>query len=98
MRQSPIEKRINGMLDLCYELALTEVERLARDIMRRTTYRDFYMANGGWSFRDQYGNRSDDAPCMKKLDRFICEFNRHLYLTGNPMRIADAESKLKTDW
>lgn len=90
-------KNVEKLLDEAFDIAIAEVERLARKVLERPTYVEFVMAMGTWVFVDKNGNHVDDASCMKELTDFIDEWNDSLKLTGWPMRFKKDE-QVNHDW
>lgn len=87
-------------LNKSIELGLKEVERLARKILKRNkkSFTGFCMAMGHAFFYDENGSIDDNDPRVKELTDFIDEWNRYLYLTGNPMKLNSWDGELITDW
>ena len=81
------------------DLALIEVERLARKILvEHSNLDEFVMGMGEAFFSDGYENLAiDERAYMKPLRDFIGEWDDVLKLTGTPMRFT-ATGKKVTDW
>lgn len=71
-----------------FTLALQEVERLARLIMKRYNFTGFVMAMGDAFFVDQQGSQVEDRdPRVASLVNFLDRWDNVLRLTGTPMKI-----------
>lgn len=80
------------------ELASTEVERLARKIMREhSEAAEFVMGMGVYGFWDRADNEIHDKPYTTPLDDFIGEWDDTLHITGEPMRFT-AAGPIVRDW
>jgi len=84
------------------ELALKEVVRMARQIMRsHPEIKEFVMGMGGWHF--SYGDPSFRCPnenymkFSKRLAKFIEKWDDRFQLTGCPMRFT-ADGEIRHDW
>jgi hypothetical protein len=95
-----ISKQIDRLLDQAEELALAEVERRARQVMQKhPTAASFCMVMGSATFYDKHGEPiEEDRTFVRPFYDFVDEFNRFLYLTGNPMNIKGHDGPLITDW
>jgi len=93
-------KHIEALLDAAAELAVEEVERLARDVMRKhKRCASFCMAMGTACFYDKHGTPIDDeTKYLKAFDDFVNEFDRELHITGAPMKIVGADGIKQSDW
>lgn len=106
---NPAENSASGLLSWHLEemqrIALAEVERMAREIMRKhPSLREFVMAMGVWFFTQQQRHgRPDrkvdeqDVRHLAGLGRFIDSWDRVLHLTGTPMRFT-VDGPVITDW
>jgi len=97
---------------LANEIAIKEVERLARKTMRdNPEIEEFCMAMGSATFHlskehmespeyegDSFGHLDDDDPRAKEFYDFLEEWNDMFHINGFPMRIKGANGKLVTDW
>ena len=92
-------KAIEKHYQQAVNLALAEVERLARKILAQHANLDeFVMAMGSVGFSDGYEELAiDERAYMKPLRDFINEWDGVLKLTGTPMRFT-ATGKKVTDW
>lgn len=82
------------------ELALAEVERRARKVMREhPAMVEFVMVMGGWSFKGRDGQSycAEDKGYLQPLEDFISEWDQYLKLTGTPMRFT-AIGPVRTQW
>lgn len=108
-----MEKQVKEHYNKAVEIALENVEKMARNILRRHKHIDYFvMAMGTYYFVDKNGNivdthtevyrnggySHDDAKAyFKPLNDFIGRWNEYLKLTGNPMKLT-AKGKIITDW
>ena len=90
------------------ELALKELEKLARNFLRKyPDYKEFVMGMGVWSVRHNAGGNychrdsryHDVEPELMEIGEFIDYFEYQFDNTfcGNPMRFT-AEGPVITDW
>ncbi len=96
-----IDVQIDNLIEKADQLALAEVERLARKIMRRNpkSITCFCMAMGYATFYDKNGSLDDNDHRTRELDDFIGTWDRILHLTGTPMKIEGKwDSPVITDW
>lgn len=80
-------------------LALAEVERLARSIMRRhPRLHEFCMGMGSWCFWTKDGQQFDDSDLkyLSPIGNFLYEYE-DLKLTGTPMRFT-VDGPVVTNW
>lgn len=102
------KRAINKQLDKLYfqmnDIALIEVERLARKCLNQNPKKlgEFVMAMGHFSFTDIKGetiweHTYEKCSGFKPLDDFISEWDSILKLTGEPMRFTATGVKI-TDW
>lgn len=99
-----INKQIAAHLKSMNDLALPEVERLARKCLSQNPIKikEFVMCMGTFFFTDQtgevlYSNIAEKYSGYKPLNDFICEWDGILKLTGEPMRFTATGIKI-TDW
>ena len=97
-----ISDKILTFQDESRNLALKEVERLARKTMKRNpkSITGFCMAMGSACFYGEDGHSVDDyEPKLAEFYSFLDKHNRYLYLTGTPMKIDGKwDAELVTDW
>ena len=83
------------------DLALIEVERLARKILAdHPNLNEFVMAGGDFMFTTKEGDDSFDPYVVaytKSFTHFMGEWDNVLKLTGTPMRFTATGKKI-TDW
>lgn len=103
---------ISQYIKLANEIALREVERLARKTMRdNPEIEEFCMAMGSASFSfskehmespeyegDSFGYLDEEDPRVKAFYEFLNKWNDTFGINGTPMRIKGANGKLVTDW
>lgn len=84
------KKQIAFFYDKARNLALAEVERRARNIMRRhPTLKSFILAMGTASFYDADGPvMEEDKKYLKSFYSFLYDWDEYLKLTGEGFRIA----------
>jgi hypothetical protein len=86
---------------LAVELALLDVEKEARKILREHSHlEEFVMAMGSWCFWTTDGGQVDnyyDFKYLKPLVDIFEEWDEYLKLTGTPMRFT-ANGKKVTYW
>lgn len=91
---------IQSYLDSASEVAIKEVERIARKTMR--AYPEitcFCMAMGTAHFYDADGPMCEpNDKRSKELDDFLDEYDQFLKITGRPMRLDSHNGKICTDW
>lgn len=98
-----INDKINLHLQEADRLALAELERIARRILRRNKRLDeFVMAMGSATFtiknsREQIGYSWSMPKYAKPLFDFLDEWDRILRLSGTPMRFT-ADGAKRTNW
>ena len=106
-------KKMQKIYDSAYDVAITEVKRLAMDILKKHNNLDeFIMAMGMYSFTDKRGNSvdtlkktyrnggyrcTDTYAYFKPLNDFMCTWNGIFKMTGDPMRFT-AAGVITTDW
>lgn len=96
-----ITEKINSLIAEATKLALKEVERLARKIMKRNPkgIPRFCMAMGYATFYDAGGQPiEEDDTRLKEFYDFLDEHNHNLKLTGEPMKIDKWDAPVRTDW
>jgi hypothetical protein len=95
-----VNSKIDTHINIAYEIALKEVERLARKILKRNkkSMTGFCMGMGCTSFYDENGPIDDNDPRIKELEDFVGTWNRNLYLTGTPMKLTSWDGELLSDW
>lgn len=93
-------KRIEALLDAAAIVAVEEVERLARDVMKKhPRCASFCMGMGTACFYEKDGTPIGDEPkYIVAFDDFVNEFDRELHITGTPMKIVGHDGKLQHDW
>lgn len=105
-----IHESINSKLLFHYqrmdEIALKEVERLPRKILKQHKHLDYFlMAMGTYFVVDNKreiidtwdGKGNPTYKYFKELNDFISEWDSILKLTGNPMKFT-ATGEIITDW
>ncbi len=94
-----INFQIETLLNSATDIALDEIERLARKHLSKYPHKlkDFTMAMGTYFFTDKNNNILYDKYRCIELDNFISKWDEHLSLTGNPMYFT-AKGKMLTDW
>lgn len=91
-------KKLDNAIEEVYEMALVELEKLARTVLRSNDKSHYFlMAMGTHYFMDINRNILYDLPNQNKLDEFINEYNSFLGLTGVPMTFS-VNGKIITDW
>lgn len=95
-----VDSQIDTLINNATAIALKEVERLARKILKRNnkSFTGFCMGMGTTSFYDKNGPVDDLDPRIKELEDFVWSWNKFLYLTGTPMKLDSWDGELKTDW
>lgn len=96
-------KQIDALLGQAHDIAYAEIERMARDIMRKhKRCASFCMCMGTASFYEADGNPISEWSGMPKyLNRFyelVSEWADYTRVTGSPMRIDGADAPLRKDW
>lgn len=90
-------KNIDLLIRKADSIAIKEVERLARNVLKANNKtHKFTMAMGTYFFQDKDGEILYNFE-SKRLNNFIMEYDSMLKLTGNPMMFT-AKSKITTDW
>lgn len=102
-----MNKEIQIHYNRACEIALLEMEKLAREILRKNkTLKEFVNAMGSCFFTTyegdtidlwEYGTSRLTKPSFKKLADLIMEWDDYLKLTGEPMRFTATGEKI-TDW
>lgn len=102
-----IDKQLNEMYNKMYNIALSEVEKLARSILKKNpTLKEFVNAMGTCFFTTyegdtvdlwEYGTSNLTRKSFKDLANFIDDWDSILKLTGESMRFT-ATGEKKTDW
>jgi hypothetical protein len=90
-----VNKKIQQHLDSIDKLALAEVDRIVRKILKEnsTTLMCFRMSMGSWCFYDTDSNTvsyefHDYAqPILQELEDFISNWDHILRITGNYMHV-----------
>ncbi len=105
MKNSIAKKQIDNLLNEANKIAMKEVERLARKVMKeRPNLKTFCMAMGGICFYDKDGplRRMDNQPYtrtyLKPIESFVEEFDYALKLTGQGLRLDSHAGPVITDW
>lgn len=101
-----VENRIRALLDEAHDIAIAEIERRARQIMKQhKRCAAFCMGMGIATFYDRSGDSigEDWGPrqypqYLIKFMRFIDEFDGELHLTGTPMKIVGHDGVMRHDW
>lgn len=89
---------IDIMLRQASELAIQEVERIARRILKQNrNLIEFVMAMGCWCFWTNEEPLDNEDSRFKELAEFMAEYNDKLKLTGTPMRFT-ATGPVETNW
>lgn len=92
---------LDSNIQICTDMAVIEVERLARRTMERNgRCTSFIMGMGSASFYDKHGTPIDydEAKYLKPFYDFLDTYDRYLYLTGIPMKIEGHDGELIKDW
>lgn len=95
-----LKKQIQPLLDKAHDIALKELERMARKAMREhPELTEFVMGMGIATFTDKNDNNIDcnERSYLKPLDDFFYEWDDKLGLTGTPMRFT-ADGPIETEW
>ena len=93
-------EQIRSHLRKAAEIAITEVELLARKILaEHPELKEFVMGNGGAFFTRVSGRplQVEDVPYMKELNKLISDWDRVLNITGAPMRFTVSGPR-RTSW
>ena len=98
---------IQKHIDIACALALTELERRARQIMKDHPVNiEFVMGMGGWPFHRQHGDSLLDFHCHKEgggpkytwaFAEFVNKWDAVFRLTGTPMRFT-ATGVVRVSW
>jgi len=98
-------KKIYSLLDDAFVVAITEVEKKARAILKRhKRCASFCMAMGSATFYEADGTPLGESytanypAYLKEFDAFIGEFDGALRLTGYPMKLKAHDGDVVTDW
>ena len=92
-------KVIQAHLDAASDLAINELERRARQVLKRSPKLSFCMAMGSASFYwDGEPMDDNDRAYFKPVFDLLDEFNSALSLTGYPMRIDSADAPITKVW
>lgn len=91
---------LDSNLQLCTDMALIELERLARRTMERNgRCASFCMAMGMATFHDKNGEPIEHGPkYLEEFYKFLDAYDSQLYLTGIPMKIEGHDGELIKDW
>lgn len=102
------ETRINQLLDEATAIALAELEKRVRTVLRagakgRNPARGFTMCMGTAFFWDKDRDPLDDRGYLKMAwadptYNLLSEFDDALHLTGCPMRIEGPDEPVRKDW
>jgi hypothetical protein len=99
-----IERQIEQLVEIASQIALAEIERIARKVLRKHKSRltEFVMAMGSATFTHKDGtnvgtNEWESFAGMRPLDKLLDEWDETLHLTGTPMRFT-ADGPKVTDW
>lgn len=97
-------KELDSLLSQAFDLALSEVERIARKIMKQNPRcKSFIMGMGSASFYDIKGDPVGDwgslpyPKYLEELDDFLSKYN-HLNITGFPVKIVGHNGETITNW
>lgn len=100
-------EQIQSLIDKANEIALKEVERLARKVLssNKSKCHEFFMCMGSFFFIRKNGDiihscETKSLESLKgynELDDFIMEWDEILHITGEPMRFT-LLSDVKKDW
>jgi hypothetical protein len=109
-----LEHPVNDTLDLMYKtmqsMAIKEVERLARKIMKANPeITGFCNAMGSTSFYETCPETEEEGAKthepigdydarVKEMDDFIRKWDRELRISGHPMKLKSHDGELLTDW
>ena len=96
----PVRKRIEKHYEQACTLALSEVERLARQILaNHSNLHEFVMGMGGAIFitKDDDNLGTEDRAYMKPLNDLLMEWDDYLKLTGEPMRFT-VDGPIVREW
>jgi hypothetical protein len=92
---------VERLFDKAHELALAEVERRARKILKdHPTAKTFCMSMGSASFYDKAGEPMfiDDFKYLKYFYDFLEQFDDRLYLSGRALKLTSYNGPKTTDW
>lgn len=94
--------KIAELYDQARQLALADLESLARDILKkRPNYKEFIMAMGSCFFTTKRNGETvdltPDDECFSDMHALLSEWDEYLKLTGEPMRFT-VDGPRKTDW
>ena len=101
MTTKGVTKAIDRHIQTAHDLALQEVERLARHILRRhTSMKAFVMAMGDAFFTPKKGFHLglDERRYFKPLMELIERYDDILGITGNSMYIDGPDAPIVTEW
>ncbi len=103
--EHPVSDTMTKVYDELIVIALTEVERLARKIMRANDeIGGFCMAMGSATFYEtthdlRSDNSIDDSDeRVKEMTDFIDEWDNRLHLTGHSIKLNSCDGPLITTW
>lgn len=99
MEQTASERMSEKYEELC-TLASSEVERMAREVLRkRPDIHEFVNAMGATFFVDEEGNNEYPFEIEEadELNEFLMEWDHKFHISGDPMRFT-AEGPKVTDW
>lgn len=101
-------KMIEYHFEKACEIALRDVEEIAKNILLNPEYEDicnYWQAMGSWRFTDSDNNSIDERyyykyPEIKKIEAIMDEWNRYLKLTGVPVHLywINGEVLRETNW
>lgn len=105
MTYASTSKSIQENIDAATSLALNEINRAARNIMRdHPRCKLFCMGMGTATFHDAKNEPIGDwgplpyPQYLKDFDAFTDEWDRVLHMTGCPMKILGATGRNQYDW
>ena len=95
-RTKQVNSSIENLLSKAEDLALKEVERIAREFLKDKPGYEFLMCMGTYYFGFPTNINPPLLKC-KELDEFMSEWDSRLGLSGNAMRFT-YDSEVVTDW
>ncbi|HCF2447041.1 TPA: hypothetical protein NIA45_004710 [Pseudomonas aeruginosa] len=98
-----VTEQAQALLGQATDMILAELEkRVRKTLAKNGRAKSFTMAMGSAAFFDKDNEPIDEGyPYPKWAEPvfgLIDEFDRNLYLTGVPMRIASANAPVERDW
>ena len=95
-----LKRQIQPLLDKAHDIALKELERMARKAMKQhPELREFVMGMGGYFFNDQDNNHVYPEECeyLYSINDFMMEWDSVLKLSGNAIRFT-VDGPIETEW